>query len=159
MAEHGGADARRTKLVGDGCLCWRAVVALDDRWLFAVQPVRQDHGDKKGSELCIKALWPILHIFLHQHPNTEMSTPKRRWYQFNLRTLLLAMAVVAIVLAQWPPIRFLVESRKTEWGGYTRPYVWVNPRFQIGTTLEIIAIIGWLWWRRFKKYRARLPGS
>src|SRR3954471_12134168 len=43
---------------------------------------------------------------------TPLLVSKCRRFQFSLRTMFVATAVVAIVLAQWPPMRFLVESRK-----------------------------------------------
>jgi hypothetical protein len=66
-------------------------------------------------------------------------TPHRRWYQFSLRTMFVAVAAIAILLAQWPPYR--VETIGSS--GDLKVVLW-NAGFFATASAEMVVIGAWL---------------
>lgn len=63
-------------------------------------------------------MWPMPETPLH-------SPPRRRWFQFRLRTLLIAVAVLAVVCAWWTRSqKWLLERHAATWG---HPHVFITP--------------------------------
>jgi hypothetical protein len=87
---------------------------------------------------------------------------KRPWYQFSLRTMFVVVALTAILCSQWPPIETAFIYTKAQPAGPEQVYSYRRPRrdFVIVLGAEILGIIGWWYWQRWKERQARrVPGT
>jgi hypothetical protein len=86
----------------------------------------------------------------------DKPTTKRR-FQFSLRTMFMVVVLAAILFAQWPPVETAFIYTMTQPGGREQAHSYLRPRrdFVIVLGVEVIGIIGWWYWRRWKELQSR----
>ena len=91
---------------------------------------------------------------MDEKPTTAAQPKPRRWHQYTLRTLLIAVVLLGVLFRQWPWVEWKPPSLQVV--GRDN-YVYNGGRYVVPTRVWIVAgieagtLVGWIIWRRLRR--------